>query len=568
MPIVTLHPNRGVGYGSNVSGIYEAGCYLFPSIFEYNIPDNILQYDIISVAVSFRMKGYMQTTLGQEYFIKRLELRPAFIRSFAGQDMFTNIDYNNVQAIVQFGTGTAEELTIIFDHNQAWTTFNRDITGFFKENVKNGKFYLDIREDMYHCCNYWIDSDVTMTIEYGTPQSSIPAIISPNEQYFMANNPIPFQWVYMSNYGFEQIGINVHWHTAEEPDNYELHYFWVSTPNREQTYTADVGTFPVGTIYYRLQTVDTDGNYSDWAYGKFVVRERVTPPSYIEVENKALTKITWNSSLQTAYELELYKGEELIGEEKYSALTKEYKPNMFLEDGEYSFRIRIKDSYNTWSDWIEKMFTISTTKPNKPTIRVYCNGTVATIDVQSTIDSIFIYRVENGIETCIAKNTKHYEDKEMITNTSCQYYARAFENGFSDSERVNVKVNTKGFILSNSKNVMDIHKSIEKLMPLSESIGIDRRYNNYLGRELPVFEQSRFKSRTVTRKAFVKEQQLNILYEIANGSEIVLYRDSKSRKFYGTVTINSANLDFLGTGYSVEITIRETDNNKGVILNE
>ena len=123
----------------------------------------------------------------------------------------------------------------------------------------------------------------------------------------------------------------------------------------------------------RVQTYneyDESSGYSDAAV--FYSVGAPTTPLIQSVSDECRPLVEWMAFDQQIYQLQILQGETIIYDtsDMPGISTRQYRIPVFLSDGEYSAKVRIKNEYDMWSEWGTTPFTISTTKPDKPTLSI------------------------------------------------------------------------------------------------------------------------------------------------------------------------------------------------------
>lgn len=246
----------------------------------------------------------------------------------------------------------------------------------------------------------------------------------------------------------------------------------------------------------------------------------------------------------------------VIDNNRLSTADSMYLPNLFLKDGTYEFRIRIMNSYNLWSDYTSKIFTISTSKPAKPSIKTLLNGSEVMIVSEQ---KGYLYRVEDGVNTLIKvfDEAGTYIDKHIKSNVKTGYFLRVYDKGYTDSSISYVVPKYYGFILENEILKLNIFKSKEDYVPFSQSVSKTQSLNYYSGREYPVEEIGEFKEMSITRTFYADIKEYSKLLEMRYSNSPLLYRDDKERRFKCTITSMIISNEFLDQGYNVSITLNK-----------
>ncbi len=323
-------------------------------------------------------------------------------------------------------------------------------------------------------------------------------------------------------------------------------------------------TFPVGNIYWRVQTYneyDKSSGYSDIAV--FYSVGAPTSPAIQAVSNECRPLIEWSAFDQQIYQIQILQGEAVIYDsgDMPGISIRQYRIPVFLDDGEYSARVRIKNEYDMWSEWGTTSFSISTTKPDKPTLSIQRSRYGLELTIGNVQGEAYIYR--DGV--CIARVTgEKYFDNAVANGKEYQYFVRALSQaGFADSD---IELGTPSFrygLLNAGDEVIELKHNINTVPGKNLNNTQSGTLNMYDGRKYPVPEMSSNVEQTLVLGYFFRAyQDVEKLIEIADQKDIVLYRDKRGRKMYGKITGLSVQDTF--HGYNVSITISATDYDEAV----
>lgn len=531
-------------------------------IFQFSIPENLVYKKISKVTIQYKIEvtNNIAGTWG------------AYFRAFSADQMVdTVITYANQY---NYGVYTepiefSRQVTLAEEGggypNPSTTTVSADITSLFSNNVNNNIFSIAINvittSNDVVIWAYGTSSPVTLTIEYEDVLPGEPIIIYPVDAYVSQDQPIRFSWAHNTESGAYQNAYELQWKKSNEES-------WTNLAigtGTQNSYTAAADTFPTGIINWRVRTTDILGQVSDYSTASFIVKGKPLAPIISETKNDALTEIKWSSSEQVVYESELYKdGVRLLNDAK-STEENSYNPLMFLADGTYEFRIRIMNVYNIWSDWTSKIFTISTTKPSKPTISVSLNGYCVKIVIDTPG---YIYRIEDGKETLIAlSEAGTYEDYEIICNKRTGYFVRSYNVGYTDSDITYVTANFDGFIVTNGIDSVQITESIETFIPFYEESSKTSELIYYSGREYPIMETGEFSERIIRRTCSIDEEQYKKLLKIYYSDLDIIYKDNRGCIMSCQMSKPNRTNSFVFDKYTTEIAFTQIYR-KGVSIDE
>lgn len=179
-----------------------------------------------------------------------------------------------------------------------------------------------------------------------------------------------------------------------------------------------------------------------------------------------------------------------------------------------------------------------------------------------------VYRSENGIDfSPIARFTgESYIDYAVKSGTLYEYFIRAHNLGFSDSDKLTMEVNYKGVIISNVNTPDDYIQAYQsdsdwyntfKTTPTNEAELV-----TYEGREYPVKEAGIHREYKINTSFYLNNRETKRLRDMHKANGIYLFR-SAEECFCCEIEINDENT-FMNRGKKVEVTLTKLDYNMGV----
>lgn len=395
-----------------------------------------------------------------------------------------------------------------------------------------------------------------LIVEYEEVEPLPPTVSYPSGVYVREGEPVTFSWLYNSLTQATQAGATIQWRVKGETD-------WNTIAvNSTAYYYVSEGIFPQGTIEWHVcvtNSISETSEYSDIA--EFTVQGKPTIPVFMEVENKCLPCIRWNASDQCAYEIEIiHGGIKLIHETVYSC-DSEYRPQMFL-NGTYTVTLRTRNGIDLWSDKASKTFAINPPAPAVPRIGVWQEGARVVLVVEHE-EETEVAILRNG-EVIAVTSGFSYEDDTVLNGIEYEYKARAFADGYADSEAVSAMVYYEGFILKGEEKEVNCTVSEQKFLSLSKQDEQESELIRYEGRMFPVLETGSSKNEVITRVVTVTDEQYRDLLEISEGP--AYYRDKEGNGFACAVSISSCNR-YMGMRYNLTLTMTRLDEEE-VLLNE
>jgi len=131
-------------------------------------------------------------------------------------------------------------------------------------------------------------------------------------------------------------------------------------------YVAPANTFTAGQITWRVRAYNIDDVAGPWAEASFIAFA-APPAPYVQSDAVPFATITWQSTGQEAYQLEL--DGVLLG--TFFGYGRQYQLQTPLEDGSHVARVRVQNAYGLWSQYGEASFSIT----NDPGEEIELDGT-------------------------------------------------------------------------------------------------------------------------------------------------------------------------------------------------
>ncbi|EMS74037.1 DNRLRE domain-containing protein [Ruminiclostridium cellobioparum] len=399
---------------------------------------------------------------------------------------------------------------------------------------------------------------------------SVPTPLSPIGIFVNKTETIRFSWAYNSPVaGDVQNKFDLKWSTNG------ITWTTITQITANNYYDMPANTLPTGAINWKVITYNRYGEASpESSVQVFTCIGAPSTPTITGITNTNTPKptITWNSDSQQVYQIQILQNENIVYDTGNisSISTKTHTVAIFLMDGNYIARVRVKNEYDLYSEWANVNFTIDTPKPVKPPIVL--TSSKYNIDVVSNISDnryLLLYRADNSSSSfkCIAKSTtNNLKDFTVESNKQYQYFVRAISSTgtYLDSDIktiVSAKINRSVLSpVTDLSNIFEIKYSLNERPVKNITISTPNSISYFSGREYPVMEYSEHLAYGITLSFFIREdteyqQLLNILYL----KGIVLYRDGR-HKFYGN--LSGINVTDHFAGYVVNLSINQTDYNE------
>jgi hypothetical protein len=382
-----------------------------------------------------------------------------------------------------------------------------------------------------------------LTLQYEDVIPQAPTNLSPNGLIIDGDLVNRFSWEYNSEAGDYQTKFDLQWSS----DNGQT-WNTITRTTTDTFYDMLARSLPNKNIVWRVRTYGYDGLVGPWSdlatidvYGS-PPDPTITTPSTVD---SARPTIQWTIvDPQTAYEIQVLLGETIVWQTGAVAGTEQSVPvGIDLENQNYTIRLRYKNNYDRWSNWVEKNITVQYISPGTPQVSIYRN--VAKAAIELIINNIpgaepfgrnDIYRREYGesewtiIASGIGENGS-YVDYLVKSEVLYEYMVRAYttSGGYAASAPViaDIKVNyTVLAPLQHPEQQITLKYDIER----SEIQSRARNFARFAGRKNPVAEYGEQQERGLNiRCTITNKEMLDQLMELLLGDEYLLYRDNKGR---------------------------------------
>lgn len=405
-----------------------------------------------------------------------------------------------------------------------------------------------------------------LRIVYEDIPPDAPTPIDPIGTYKDRSSIIRFAWQYNSPAGGAQNKFDLMWSTNGTS------WTTISQATANNYYDMPVNTLPTGPIQWKVKTYNEYGEYAESPVNVFTCIGAPPTPIITGVTNASKPTVTWSSTSQQVYQVQMLQGSNIVYDTGSvpSISVKSHTVTIFMDDGTYMVKVRVKNEYDLFSDWASAQFTISTPKPVKPPITLHnCKHSVSAISDLAGNSYLLLFRKEAtdyGFK-CIAKSTKNIiEDYTVESNKQYQYFVRAVSSTGtyidSDIKSIISAIFNMSVLspVTDLANIFEIRHNLKERPVKTINISTFSTTNYYTGREYPTVEYSEHLGCVITLTFFTKDNsKYQQLLEILRLKTIVLYRDGK-RKLYGN--ISGINVTDHFAGYVVNLSINQTDYNE------
>lgn len=398
-----------------------------------------------------------------------------------------------------------------------------------------------------------IYSNASFTL--GIPPQKAPIPVAPISQYVEQNKTVRFEWVFVGG------------SAGEVQSKYDLQYSanngasWTTITEESESNTREIegNSFSTGNVIWRVRTYNKWNEVSPYSENKsFTVIGSPSIPLITTITNTAKPIVSWQSTEQHIYELQILSDESLLYDSGKipSTSISSYKIPIYLDDGQYRVRLRIANEYNLFSEWAEKIFIISTSKPIKPDIEVF-SEMYGVIITSTTEYEAYVYRDNKQIGKMV--NGK-FSDYTCENKKEHRYFVRAIINDtFNDSDITIGMCCFSGNTLALVDNTYDfiiLQYSLNKEVTQSGRFEVVAGLQYYDGRKYPVAEYSDFNSYNKTLQFFVETlEDVELIEDMIDKRKTFLLRGE--RNIYGAIFALEHESNMFG--YDIRFNIEKID---------
>jgi hypothetical protein len=397
----------------------------------------------------------------------------------------------------------------------------------------------------------------TANFTIGIPPQKAPVPISPISQYADEKLPIRFEWIFSGGSASDtQSKVDLQYSTDGGST-----WITVTRSITDNYMILNAGIVTKGNIVWRVRTYNQWGDISPYSDVKsFTVIGSPATPLITEISNKARPTIKWQTSEQHLYELEILLDNEVIYRTGIIPNTteKEHQIPIYLDNGEYTARLRITNEYNLSSSWAEKYFAIDIAKPNKPDITVYNGSFGVTIKTDTALKS-FVYRDNEYLGEMLDGT---YKDYTGANDKDYRYFIRVIDSNdsYADSDtkmgRCRLPSNTIS-LLDKPGDYVKLEYGLDGTPKKDSTFSINATTQHYDGRAYPIVEYSEFRTFEKTLSFHLDNKaDVDKLKNLINQNKTLIYRDTDGEVVIG----NAITLDYSKSllGYTVGFTITRT----------
>lgn len=452
------------------------------------------------------------------------------------------------------------------DNGENWNIVSNDTSAnshtFAKEYFPEGTILWKVRATSEE----GLTSEYAEAEFYSLAQRPSVSVEFPNSINIRNDMEQIFTWKY-SGEDLLQSSYEIEW-SNDEGVTWNI----MDVESSEEYHIFQANTFSVGEIIWRIRVTNSDGYYSDYAYGRFESVGESDAPVIEAVTQEAIPTITWSTSNQEAFEIHIisdrvsYESGMRAGVDQRS-----FRPNIMLADGLYTIKIRILNKYGILSDWGESVVVLQTEKPiSNPVLSIIPNELHGvTLSGYGLSGDGYFVRKEDGKETIVAKCVvgKEALDCDLQPGKKYKYVLRDYSGGYVDSEEKVFVSEFDGVII---QDIEDLYSMVQISLNESDSVDVQNDLNKNVvykhckGREYPVKESDEHKTESIVVKGFLDKEQYRKAYGMYVSDKLVLFRH-QNHCCCADIS-NFKKRRYFDKGYIVEITFVRLDRDNEVEL--
>ena len=379
----------------------------------------------------------------------------------------------------------------------------------------------------------------TSTFSFSTTaQAMVATTVSPKGSVEENNAPITFRWNLSSADGFPASRVVLEWYKTSTSSWETL----TDTNSAITSYTAAANTFPTGEINWRVKAYNVDsvaGSYSTATFTSFGAPNAPV----LDSDQVPFTTITWQASEQEAYEINI-DGKQYG---PYFGTDKSFTLVDYLEDGQYTAKVRVLGQYSLWSAWGEITLYIQNVPGEDVnlTAKTFVDADLSWATEELTSDFL-IYR--NGKQI---GHTTGNTFIDRLANGETEYFVvnRLADGNYSKSQVLqrNIKLDNTYIAEASGGEWFVARYTTSVAGNLSVNETIDTSFTKIAGKVYPTASVSEFRTTIVSMStAFLnsnKEEQKRFL-SLQGKPVIAKFKDGRSGVFMITSLRDQRNTPF------------------------
>ena len=385
---------------------------------------------------------------------------------------------------------------------------------------------------------------------------SVPEPLSPINTIVNSSDEINFRWKFKDLYGYSQAKYDLQYRKGTDPET------TVTVESGIPIYIMPMAILQGGDHSWRVRTYnqfEEVSEYSEWK--PFYSIGRPDNPVISSVSNNMHPMIKWTADEQDMYIIKIYKGSILVYDsgELASGSVNEHTVTEYLDNGSYILSLRISNVYGFWSNETQYAFTMSTEKPDKPSLIGSSNDAfIALLISSNTVDNVIYRKGEKdtdykSVSSIAQMNT--FNDYSAPAGSNMYFVRSITEDAFADSDIITVDMSFRGIILAGAEK-QDDYINLYQTKDSDKRKSIFPQKDQYLvncnGRRYPLKQGTEFRNHSENHEYFIKPDEYDKLYRILDYDELI-YRNNYG--YYFKVSVSNPNIQEDTFGYNATFTL-------------
>ena len=303
------------------------------------------------------------------------------------------------------------------------------------------------------------------------------------------NGHITFRWIHSTDNATKQYAFDLQYKESSSNDWTVVADHVVSDSS---TITADISVS--GVYQWRVRTYNQSDAPSSWATASFVNKIALTPPSSILASTAGRPIVTWTSSAQRAYQLQMLLDDSIVYDSGvvYSG-DSEHFVDQYFDSSVYAVRVRVFDLLGDSSDWSEAAYQQPTVDPLNATVLQNENGGI-NITVPSSDVFTKYYVRRNGV--LIAKlDGQSFRDKYAIGRTNYEVIG-VTKSDNSSIYRTTINALYPHAVIIAHNQIFDVNRRAGNAVDISTGSSPNMEKVQFLGDTYPSYYASGSRSTT------------------------------------------------------------------------
>ena len=359
-----------------------------------------------------------------------------------------------------------------------------------------GTFENGTEYDVYLTANATSGATANTAVVTLTTIDAIGTVTGVSPSNDITYGEVNFQWNYSVSTGANQYAYDLQI-SSNNGVTWETIFNHVISSDTSAVY----GQSAVGATLWRVRGYNQNDVASAWSEPLYYLNN-VSPeaPSITAVNGSGRQTVSWSAEQQIAYEVKVLNssGEEVYTTGEVYSTGKTALINEYLDDGTYTFAVRIAAGFGKWSEWseIEKTISASLADPQF-TVVPYQNSIVISISQNAAYDHVYI--LKNGIP--IAKAAETYTDYYVNGDTTYKVIGVGSDDSYGYAYKAVSFKPLKDYFVTRSGNVFDCNLRWDNIVLTEKMVSPKIQAYEMLGEKYPthfINSVSRTQSYTVS----------------------------------------------------------------------